>query len=550
MVVSTGSFCACSLADVSDGKYQGTWIPLDRGRALAEQYGVLQFLAPIFDFVPPPTGPPALPMRGGSATPNAKTPGGGGGARMPGSAGSAGRLMSPYARQNAGGPPPPPPQFMQQQQQPMPQQEMMMGQPQMLYQQQGQPMQGMYYQPMGHPQPPQHMVYEQGRDPNMDLSGGMQMQPNQGGLAPPANINGHGNGMQGLPQPNEMYVDQYGQAHTVGMPAATPISAEVDAPPPAKRARVDEPANGEETQEATGSEDDDDETRDRPPLPASFRLSTKPFKPRLSSESHRRRQQLLSLFQTDTVVIRSVFELGPNDKPDWDIDMVIDEQGHTALHWACALAKMDVISQLIELGADIHRGNYSGETPLIRSVLTTNHAEAGTFSQLLEKHLGESVRTLDHSYDSVIHHIALSAGLKGRAACARGYMAAVLGYIAQEQTKTRELAQSTPGNGALAPPAPIGTDTISLKRLVDLQDLKGDTALNVAARIGSKPLVNLLLDAGADKTKANKLGLRPYDFGVEVAALQVSNNEAVVAALRPEVKRPEKRSADVLKSEF
>lgn len=519
---------------------------MDRGRVLAEQYGVLQFLAPIFDFVPPPTGPPALPMRGGSATPNAKTPGGRGGARMPGSAGSAGGMMSPYARQT-GGPPPPPPQFVQQQ--PMPGgPDMMMGQPQILYQQQGQPMQGMYYQPMGHPQhPPQHMMsYDQAPD---HMQAGMHMQQSQGGLAPPANINGHGNGMQGLPPANEMYVDQYGQAHTVAMPAATPISAGEDAPPPSKRARVDEPANGEDTQEPAGDEEEDDETRDRPPLPTSFRLSTKPFKPRLSSESHRRRQQLLSLFQTDDVDIRKVFELGPTEKPDWDIDMVIDEQGHTALHWACALAKMNVIAQLIELGADVHRGNYSGETPLIRSVLTTNHAEAGTFTQLLDKHLGSSVRTLDHSYASVIHHIALSAGLKGRAACARGYMAAVLGYIAQEQTKSRELAQTpTPGNGSALEPQ-VGTDTISLKRLVDLQDVKGDTALNVAARIGSKPLVNLLLDAGADKTKANKLGLRPFDFGVEVAALQVSNNEAVVAALRPEVKRPEKRSADVLKSE-
>lgn len=319
-----------------------------------------------------------------------------------------------------------------------------------------------------------------------------------------------------------------------------------------------------ETQASTGEDDDDDDlARDRPPVPGGFRLSTKPFKPRLSSSSHRRRQQLLSLFQTDNVDVRTAFELGPEERPDWDVDMVIDEQGHTALHWACALAKMSIITQLIELGADIHRGNYSGETPLIRSVLTTNHAEAGTFSQLLDQHLGTTVRTLDHAYGSVIHHIALSAGLKGRIACARGYMAAVLEWIAKEVTKDRGLAAAaaTPTTatstnnanaaaGASAPsPAPQDSP-ISLKHLVDLQDVRGDTALSVAARVGSRPLVNLLLDAGADKAKANKLGLRPCDFGIEVEALAVSAKDAAVANLKAEVKRPERRSADVLKSEF
>lgn len=51
--------------------------------------------------------------------------------------------------------------------------------------------------------------------------------------------------------------------------------------------------------------------------------------------------------------------------------------------------------------------------------------------------------------------------------------------------------------------------------MVDVQDVHGDTALNVAARVGNKRLVGLLVDAGADKARANKLGLKPADFGVE-----------------------------------
>jgi len=36
------------------GKYQGTWIPLERGRDVAMQFGVAPLLAPLFDFMPTP----------------------------------------------------------------------------------------------------------------------------------------------------------------------------------------------------------------------------------------------------------------------------------------------------------------------------------------------------------------------------------------------------------------------------------------------------------------------------------------------------------------
>ncbi|KAL9001722.1 MAG: hypothetical protein Q9188_005320 [Gyalolechia gomerana] len=43
------------------GKYQGTWVPLEHGRLLAERNGVLGKLLPIFDFIPGPISPPQAP---------------------------------------------------------------------------------------------------------------------------------------------------------------------------------------------------------------------------------------------------------------------------------------------------------------------------------------------------------------------------------------------------------------------------------------------------------------------------------------------------------
>ncbi|PPQ76671.1 hypothetical protein CVT24_011916, partial [Panaeolus cyanescens] len=44
------------------GKYQGTWIPLERGRDIATQYGVLPLLLPLFDFTPTTNSLGALPV--------------------------------------------------------------------------------------------------------------------------------------------------------------------------------------------------------------------------------------------------------------------------------------------------------------------------------------------------------------------------------------------------------------------------------------------------------------------------------------------------------
>ena len=201
-----------------------------------------------------------------------------------------------------------------------------------------------------------------------------------------------------------------------------------------------------------------------------------------------------------------------------DVDIILDNQGHTGLHLAASLARQRTVTALIANGADIHRGNYLGETPLIRACLATHNADQQCFNTLVAS-LNQSIRTLDTAKKSVLHHVTALSGVKGRAAPARYYLDQILYWIAQHQ----------------------GGD---FRSLVDLQDEHGDTALNIAARVGNRSLVRTLLDVNANRTLSNKLGLRPGDFGVETEVksdvtlnfmswlMRISRNLRVVQRLR------------------
>jgi ankyrin repeat protein len=263
-------------------------------------------------------------------------------------------------------------------------------------------------------------------------------------------------------------------------------------------------------------------------LPPGTRLASKPQRPISSKDAsfatstkdknqsqQRARTKLLAIFEASSydanaeVDLDSVLASSPRSSPALgngdtsiesitahtgiDVDQVIDERGHTALHWAAALARGKLVGQLIARGADINRGNFAGETPLIRAVLAVNNAEStASFHLILAKHLGASLRTIDNNHRTVLHHISAVAGIKGRSASANTYMSTLLAWMATVETPDQ------------------------IRECVNIQDVNGDTALNVAARVGNRNLVKLLLDAGADKSKANKLGLRPGDFGVQV----------------------------------
>lgn len=191
---------------------------------------------------------------------------------------------------------------------------------------------------------------------------------------------------------------------------------------------------------------------------------------------------------------------------DLDIDVPIDELGHTALHWAAALARLPLVQALVERGAKPERGNGTGETALMRAVMATNTMDQNRFLDLLDL-LGGSLAIKDATKRTVLHHIAITAGIKGRSAASRYYLTSLLEWVVNNVA-----------------PSGLQIETFNAA-VVDAQDRNDDTALNIAARIGSRGIIQSLLEVNADPYLPNRAGIRPIDSGIVDERIYVVTDE-------------------------
>jgi transcription factor MBP1 len=195
--------------------------------------------------------------------------------------------------------------------------------------------------------------------------------------------------------------------------------------------------------------------------------------------------QILEYFISDSNQIPPILI---NPPPDLDPNMAIDDEGHTALHWACAMGRIRIVKFLLSAGADVFKVNKSGQTALMRSVMFANNYDVRKFPELYEL-LHRSTLNIDNYNRTLFHHIVDVAMSKGKTHAARYYMETVLNRLSDYP---RELAD-----------------------IINFQDEDGETGLTMAARCRSKRLVKLLIDHGADPKIANRDGKSTEDYILE-----------------------------------
>ncbi|THH32465.1 hypothetical protein EUX98_g1729 [Antrodiella citrinella] len=535
------------------GKYQGTWIPLERGRDIALQYGVAPLLTPLFDFVPNANTlgglPAGLPNMTGAASP-----------RPLSAASSFSSLGTPA---NAGAPSLAPPPI-------LPGSALRLlnqGRAQGLFT----PSTSMISagRSSGYASPGPYGAYNQSPfhsapavSPTPPLPGQASLKRTRSeadvdSIAAIAGSSGHALAPLLAASPDIQMAERSEPPSTM----ATPQSEDGDNPSPTKRARTEPthlhtpPIPGSPTPQRgqaqssiaqpqtaivngisrLGSSQSMMIPNGKVPIsavdqgPHKVRFASKPSLPRGMDPSAplrdtRRAAIISSICQRDEAgpVLNLLREIPP-DNPGipFDLDLLLDDQGHTALHLAASMARHQIVDALISNGADVQRGNYDGETPLIRACLATHNHETQSFHTLVAA-LHQSLWTIDTSRKTVVHHIVASAGIKGRALAARYYLDQIFLWIAQRH----------------------GGD---FRSIVDLQDEHGDTALNISARIGNRSLVRTLLDVNANRVLPNKLGLRPGDFGIETEELGgPMRADDLISSLRSGPSEPQRKSQDVV----
>ncbi|KXS15990.1 apses-domain-containing protein [Gonapodya prolifera JEL478] len=207
-------------------------------------------------------------------------------------------------------------------------------------------------------------------------------------------------------------------------------------------------------------------------------------------------------------IVRAFVEAGaePTRVPGWlergeieqgvDVQGPVDEEGRTALHWSASLSRPQLLRALLRLLPRHSRDNNplpdaTGMTPLMLASTTTNCYDRGTFGEILDL-LQATLAARDNRGRTLLHHIAegwdeprLRPALLYYLGCVHGHFAGLTGLMERDG----------------------GEQARTWLGLANAQDGNGDTAANVAARMGGWKLVGMLERWGADLLLRNKGGI-------------------------------------------
>ncbi|KAJ3411348.1 hypothetical protein HDV05_002369 [Chytridiales sp. JEL 0842] len=176
--------------------------------------------------------------------------------------------------------------------------------------------------------------------------------------------------------------------------------------------------------------------------------------------------------------------------PTFEIDFPIDEQGHTALHWAASMGRLRLFKALLDKGASPLRTNHRGESVLMSAVSSINTHKAQTFQEILTL-AQEAIPIIDKRAQTLLHHVVLNTHVISERV-SKSYMAEIVHYIGSRGWECEEFLEA--------------------------RDEQGRTALGIASRNGYTKVVDLITKFKGSITRAKK--------------------KAAVAAAKPSVVQP------------
>ncbi|ANZ74799.1 BA75_01765T0 [Komagataella pastoris] len=174
----------------------------------------------------------------------------------------------------------------------------------------------------------------------------------------------------------------------------------------------------------------------------------------------------------------------------FNLDIPIDDEGHTALHWAASIGSVPVVEALLKNRADPLITNNSGLNALSKLVGFNNSYELMNFSQLL--HLLKDCLIIPDANGRIpLHYMMELTSIPDKIQPLEYYFQGILEFVRQ----TQRLAETA---------SPDNKDKDLLKILLNHQDNNGDSSLHIAARSGNAQFIKLLLSNGASVELVNR----------------------------------------------
>ncbi|KAG7664222.1 SWI4 [[Candida] subhashii] len=182
--------------------------------------------------------------------------------------------------------------------------------------------------------------------------------------------------------------------------------------------------------------------------------------------------QLLKFFSDDDAEIPYFINYPP---ADFNINEAIDDEGHTALHWASSIGNHQMIHLLLSKGANPLVVNNFGLNPLSKLISFNNCYELKNFPKVLDD-LELCLINTDINGRTPLHYLAQFSKMKSKYESLRYYLTTILNKLTTMSNNIKpEL----------------------LSNVINHQDVNGDTCLHIAVRAGCTKLVKSLLQYGA-----------------------------------------------------
>lgn len=207
---------------------------------------------------------------------------------------------------------------------------------------------------------------------------------------------------------------------------------------------------------------------------------TRPYDPQQTSRPlSKYSQDLLDYFVQSKVEDLPGVLLHP--PADFDVNAPIDDEGHTALHWASAMGRMNVVRILCELHADIFIPNNEDQIPLVRSIMFTNNFDNRCFADLIA-YLRPSIMHRNKSGRTVFHQIAIMTSHRSKWNASKYYLESLIKDVCPTSSQEQQHR---------------------LRSILDFQDVNGDTAVTICARNQARRFCRVLVRCGANTSIPN-----------------------------------------------